>query len=443
MTKNNIFMKLLPIIVMWTLVLAACTHNGENGTDGENAGGGNASATTLKLLVMEGFEGQYQPYIDAFNTKYPTVSIKLETYSISGNNNEQIEKQFFSKAASSDIVEPFSFNNMAIDGKLEDLTPYIENDEILEGANLAEGFLVKHKSTNKVYALRHAQTSQWVYINKDMMRSLQMEMPSNDWTYDDLLDMAIKATNPEKGEYGLSELPYTSSYVIANGHSDNFYYANMDWTQSIADDPEIWNDIQWIQDLIYKWKVIPMHKVDPSIGWSDEGDFASNKALFTFVTPRNTFRDLKTEFLDKLTFEWDILPMPRGLEKQVTAHFISSFLGITANSDHKEEAFLFLNFFYEIEGQKLMVDQGLTPFVSYPEVDQYIAETWGGKNYSAIKHTMDSCCYYFSARANERFDSLDYQMNVVWKIDELVKSGGHVDDIKSAVESWNQTLRDE
>jgi len=78
--------------------------------------------------------------------------------------------------------------------------------------------------------------------------------------------------------------------------------------------------------------------------------------------------------------------MPRGTKKQVTMHQITP-MGVLAASQHKEEAFKFISFFYELETQKFLADIGRVPTIKHPELDHYYDEIehWKGKNLDAIK----------------------------------------------------------
>ena len=51
----------------------------------------------------------------------------------------------------------------------------------------------------KKLAVPFVDVPMWILVNKDLLAKHGVEMPSNDWTYDDFRDVAKKITDPEAG----------------------------------------------------------------------------------------------------------------------------------------------------------------------------------------------------------------------------------------------------
>ncbi|WP_224753377.1 extracellular solute-binding protein [Paenibacillus terricola] len=242
---------------------------------------------------------------------------------------------------------------------------------------------VYHPETFRIgeqtYALPVFLDTYWFYVNTDLLKKLNLQMPSNDWTYDEMVELATKATDVSIQQYGLDFSPPITWYVkclysIANGHAEHPFFMNGDLTESVIDTPEVIADLQWLYDLVNKHQVIINEKL---IGTFPIQPFFEGKTLLLAAEypPDPSWK-----------FDWDVLPMPRGTKKQATMHQITP-MGILQASQYKEEAYKFISFFYELETQKFLADEAKVTTVRHPELDHYYDEIshWKGKNVEAIK----------------------------------------------------------
>lgn len=438
MKRKSYVSLFMSVLLLFTLFLAACSSRNEPPSKGgavpETAAiDEKKEPVTLKLLTW--FVGQYQKEFDMFHEKYPWITIEPL---VVGGDQQMLEKQAALQAAgdSADLTWIQDISKWINDGLLEDLTPYIAKDDTINNAKVAEGFLDAFKTGDKSYAVPFSKIAEWILVNKDLMRKKGMEMPPNNWTYDDFLEMAKKATDPAAGEYGIAYetlfgMHFKWSLPVANGSADNLYFLNKDQTQSVADTPAVMNDLRWIQELTTKWHVIPTPEEATKIGWDPNNSFLKGKALFTLGA------DWVLPGLQKeASFEWDVLPMPAGKVKQVTTQILGP-IGILAASKHKEEAFKWISFQFELETQKFMLDNGSNTYVKHPDLEKYVDEVplWKGKNTEAIKMSMSMCCNWPGADIPAFYEYLD---TVDSPITGILRSTQDLSSIRPAVEAWNK-----
>ncbi|MCQ6563161.1 extracellular solute-binding protein [Paenibacillus mendelii] len=340
----------------------------------------NKEPVTLNILLYDWMVDGFQKYLDKFNEEYPWITI--EPVRTAGREDLSLiewQKNLQEKGQSADLAIPYEYYHWIERGILEDLTPYIESDTTINNSNVVEGNLDSFKIGEQTYAVPVFLDTYWFYVNKNLLKSLSLEMPSNDWTYDELIELATKATDLSIHQYGLDFSPpitwYVKSlYAIANGHADHVFFMNRDLTESVIDTPEVIADLQWLYDLVNKYQVIVNENV---VRTFSEPLFFQGKTLFVVADypPDPTW-----------SFDWDVLPMPKGTKKQVTMHQITP-MGVLATSQYKEEAFKFISFFYELETQKLLADDAKVTTIRHPELDHYYNEIdhWKGKNVDAIK----------------------------------------------------------
>lgn len=461
---------LLAMLLLLSVIGAACSkENGngkgngsgngggtqvtDNGGNGGNGGGGNGQAggdnggggggdvapedrepVTLKLITWN--VGLYQEAFDMFHEKYPWITI--EPVLTGGSDAALIEQAAALQAAGTpaDLTWLQGLSDWTKDGLLEDLTPYIEKDPTIQNAQVVDGFTEAFKTGDKIYAMPFSRIAAWIAVNKDLMRKHGMEMPGNDWTYDDMLDMAKTATDPAAGEYGIA---YDQSmyyflnwiYPVANGSAENLIFMNKDLTQSVAHTPEVMADLKWLQELTTKWHVRPTQEEGEQLGWERNNNFLTGKVLFSMALDW-----LLPGYQEQADFEWDILPMPVGKAKQATLQ-IQGPTAILSASKHKEEAFLWLSFQYELETQKWMMKNGSNTWVIHPELDAYLEEVpiWQGKNKEAVKLSTELCCGMPGASVPEW--SL-YQNTVDTALIGPMYMGGDLNFIIPNVEDFNR-----
>ncbi|BBI35638.1 ABC transporter substrate-binding protein [Cohnella abietis] len=390
----------LALVFLFTLIMTACSGNSNNNSSPSASSNTQEPApstaavetpkdpVTLKYVTY--FVGQYQAEYDLFHKKYPWITIEpIVTDDVLGT--------VVSMVAAGDSPDLAIVDNMTTfvqQDLLEELTPYMEGSEILKTAKIRNEISSIYKLGDKNYAMPISDVPLWMVVNKDLLEKHGLEMPSNDWTYDDFLEIAKQATDLKAGEYGVAydttfNSWFTEIYAMANGAIPNFGYMNEDLTQTVFNTPEVAASLQWVSDLTYKWHVRPTTQEAESYGWDSGNNFLAGKSLFGIGADWYV-----PGFNDNAKFEWDVLPFPVGKKMQATMHLNAPF-GIMKTSKNKEAAFLWLTFQYELEAQKWMIENSGTAFVDYPELGAYYAavDVWKGKNVAAIERTGEICCY--------------------------------------------------
>ncbi|MBP1990965.1 ABC transporter substrate-binding protein [Paenibacillus eucommiae] len=384
---------------------------------------------TLKLLAWH--VGAHQELFDKFHEKYPWITIEVV--------ESGVDKAVAMQAAGdpADLVWISGLSPWLKDGMLEDLTPYIAKDETIQNAKIIDGFLDAFKTPdNKTWAIPYTAISEWIVVNKDLLKKHGMEMPPYDWTYDDMLEMAKKATDPAANEYGISydalfSQQFSWILPVANGNAQNLRYFNEDLTKNLVDTPGVQADLKWLQELTTKWHVRPTDEEAKKLGWEQANNFLTGKVLFTlgadWVIPG---------YNEHATFEWDILPLPKGKAKQATVQILGP-IGILSASKHKEEAFKWLSFQFELEAQKWNVNNGSSPFVIHPEIDAEIdrTPTWEGKDREVVKMTRTMCCNL----PGPTIPGLDFfDANIDLQLYQAMTSGADITSLIPAVEKFNE-----
>jgi multiple sugar transport system substrate-binding protein len=442
--NKRAFTWMLTIVLMFSVILSACSGN----SGGSNAPSNTGEATdppaatenqpapdekhdpvTLKLIS---WSDSYTELYKKFNEKYPWITI--EQVPVNSQPIMEIIATLEAAGTPADLTwidsDLISFDQA---GLVEDLTPYIDKDPTFQDVQLPEGFFDTMTYKDKKLAVPFVDVPMWILVNKDLLSKHGVEMPSNDWTYDDFREVAKKITDPEAGEYGLTTQPefqmrVLSTKAIADGHAANIHYMNEDLTQSLLNTPDVMNDVRWLSDFV--WKDGSMQSNAKA---AEQGDvtreFINGKTGFAiggdWVLP-GLKKDAK--------FEWDVLPFPRGKVSQ-PGYSIYGPLSMLSGSKHKEEAFLWISFQFSNEAQKWKIDQGANASVIDPELTAYYDQTpmWEGKNKEAVKIAKENAKIQPGVTVPAWSE---YNWNNV--LNEIIFDGADINRLIPETEKWNK-----
>lgn len=412
MVRNRKMVAMMCALLVFTLLLAACSKEepknndpapgvNEPGTETpDNSGNGEEPAGNgepeenqdpITLTVMNWGAGSadfFAPLYAEFTKKYPWITINA--IGSGGGDTEGLSTLAAMQSSGNppDLVWPQSIAKWTEGGNLVDLKPYIENDQVLPTLGMKEGFLQSWELDGQIFAVPWTDDPWPLVINKNLLEKYGLEMPANDWTYEDFRALAKAATDPVAGEYGLSysgtfkiSLPYLLS--VANGNASKLVFMNETNTQSLANTPGVLADLQWLNDMFTADKVMMDAETFGATGYGEGGDFLAGKALFSIAQPLLMLDDM-------VDFEWDILPLPRGTSSQPTLSNTSPLAMLSA-SQNKDAAWKFIRFQYEYEASKWRIETlGFPAMMASAELDQLLASKYEGQNIDALKGS--ACC---------------------------------------------------
>ena len=162
----------------------------------------------------------------------------------------------------------------------------------------------------KVYALPYDWCGRGFFVNRDILDPIVGDYPvPDDWTWDDLKELAIKATHeaPEGKVFGTTYWWNPMWFWgLAKGFGGRFF--NDDITESRLNDPKTIEAAQWLWDMLWKHKVIPTSGQLDAIGGAATM-FASQRLAMRATINDEAFR------MDELVggkFRWGVYPLPVG-----------------------------------------------------------------------------------------------------------------------------------
>jgi ABC-type glycerol-3-phosphate transport system substrate-binding protein len=432
------------MLLILSVFFTACSSNNEPATSKapNDATKAPASATkteatpekkhdpvTLKLIS---WSDSYTELYKMFNAKYPWITI--EQVPVNSRPIMEIIATLEAAGTPADLTwidsDLITFDQ---NGLVEDLTPYIDKDPTFKSVKLPDGFYKTMTYKNKKLAVPFVDVPMWILVNKDLMTKHGVEMPKNDWTYDDFRDVAKKLTDPNAGEYGLTTQPefqmrILNTKAVADGHAANLMYMNADLTQSVLNTPDVINDVKWLQEFVTKDGSMQSYAAA-----KEKGDVTSK-----FINGKTGFAIggdwVLPELKKNAKFNWDVLPFPKGKKSQ-PGYTIYGPLSLLKGSKHKDEAFLWISFQFSKEAQKWKIDQGANASVIDPELTAYYDKSpmWQGKNIEAVKIAQKNAVIMPGATVPAWND---YNWNNI--MNDIVMGDGDIDRIIPETEAWNK-----
>lgn len=364
---------LLACMLAVTLLLAGCS-SGNQGGEKESASTSQSTAsdgtsqsisnnpktipkdTKATLNVLNWGNPQeaeaYNKAIARFNEKYPNVKVVNNLTPVS-SWSDYVDKWMTQVVAgdSPDVI------NLAIEGTrlavdkqlLMPLNDLVEGDAAVKEqlAGVPKTVMNAFTVDNNLYLLPNGMQTMVIYYNTKIFKDKGVEPPKGDWTWEDFLSIAKKLTYGEGSDkvygFGLQDGFFQlSPWWITNGTGP----VTEDYKNSNLSDPKFIEAIQFIHDLVRKYKVSP----DP-LGLDVISQFSSGKLAMVGAGrwPLNSWK--KEGFKD-----FDIVPWPKKTASGTV--FGTAGWGIGSSTKNKELAWELIKEFNSVTTQKELMEIG-------------------------------------------------------------------------------------
>lgn len=290
--------------------------------------------------------------IAAFEEQYPNIKV---TYTPGLAGSEYNAKLLSSAAAGAlpDVmfVAAESYREFATKGVLMELTDMFDENYSLD--DFIESSRTIMEIDGHVYGISSCTVSPIVYYNKDVFDAAGLEYPSADpencWTIDEFREIAKKLTTDEiYGVYGLETVADTlNAQIISNGGTR---YSE-DFTQSTMNTPEVKEVFETIKAIRVEDGSAPDASTLDAVGMSAKQMLQTGKVAM-LVDGSWSLQELAASGMNI-----GMAPLPSYGEVLTTGQ--AHLHAISAQTEHPEEAWLFLQFLSGMDYQGALVSTGL------------------------------------------------------------------------------------
>ncbi len=368
------FMTILIAVLAFAVLAAGCSNNSGNSSGDATGNNGNASAgnansgdagngggeqVTLTVWDFYGATTPIKPLIPQFEEQNPGIKIEFQAQPwdnywdklAAGASGGELPD-----LATTGLLWAPQYQVLGVYAGLNELS----NNE-LNGKPIAEqfsqGMLEGASVDDELYGIPYDFDAYALYYRQDLLEEANVEGPPTNWG--ELVEYGKKLTKDTDGDGSADQFAFV---VLPDWyHFEPFLYANggkvlnEDNTKAVINSPEAVEALQFYADLVNKHKI--------AVNWTpDRGSYISGLKDGTIAM----FQDgpyvmgLIKDSIPEHEGKWRIgKPLA---DEQMGTHLGGTYLSVFHDSEHKEEAWKFIEFLSTVENQvELYKTSGAAP----------------------------------------------------------------------------------
>lgn len=331
----------------------------------KESGDANKAAEPIKeVKLVLGLPGGYgvtsEKIIEGFKKKYPHIILEIDEAPW-GDFTKKITTQI----AGGNAPDVWFQENAAVlgygkKGAAENLAPYIEKD--LKKGDYVDS-LFSAKADDKVWGVPHGVNPIALAYNKKIFSDANVPFPTDNWTYQDMIDAAKKLAKDTNGDGNPDIWGFIASGSITGGwfpwiKSAGGQALDAARTNAVFNDEKSIQGITAWSDMINKLKVSPSLPTISSLGGENQV-FGNGKGAMMFLQYSVGESILNKNFPN---LDYDTVKIPKGFDgKRVVPSVANSWVIFSkAKKESKDAAWTWLKYYLSEEAQNIVADSGAT-----------------------------------------------------------------------------------
>lgn len=296
--------------------------------------------------------------IDKFERLHPGVTVHY----YSGIQKDDYSEWFSRKLLAGEEPDIFmvlgtDFNQFASMGVMKDLGSFMEEDADFDPEKYFTSAFSSGQYESVQYALPYETVPTLMFVNKTLLTQEGIEMPEEDWTWDDLYEICEKVTRDTDGDGILDQFgTYNYDWMDALCSNGGGVF-NKKGTEATLTDSKVAEAVKYVRSIndLYNGEKL------------SQEDFNGGRVAFmplTFAEYR-TYKTYPYKIRKYANFQWDCLTMPAGDQGGNISQVDSLLMGISANTREEKLAWEFLklltydeemqmNIFYDSQGASVL-----------------------------------------------------------------------------------------
>ena len=255
------------------------------------------------------------------------------------------------------FVLPEDFDLLVASGALACLDERIENDPEFDTEVYYEPCLRSGQSEGKQYALPHESVPTIMFVNKTLLETNGIEMPDNDWTWEDFYSICQQVTQVDSRQYGV----YGYSWLDAM-YSNGASLFSEDGKSCYLSEEKVMESIQFARRLEELNEGYSVSSRD-----FDEGRVAFCPLLYSEY---RAYQPYPWRVKKYSAFAWDCVTMPAGTSGTNISELHTMMLGISSRTRHEDLAWEFcklLSIDEDIQRKLYTQSHGISPLPAVAE----------------------------------------------------------------------------
>jgi len=357
--KKRILLLLLSITMLLTM-LWGCGKTDADSKDTstkestENASSENAEPVKKVELRQAIWDTNQEPFYtqaaEAFMEKNPDIKITIEV-----TPWEQYWTKIEAAATGGSVADVFWLNGPNITkyargGVIAPIDDYLANSDV-DLNNYPSGLVSLYNIDSAQYAIPKDFDTIAVWYNKALFDAAGVEYPTDDWTWEDMVDKASKITDESKEIYGIvSQLNNQNGFyntILANGG----FIVSEDKKTSGYDSPEAIEAVQiWVDLIKNAYSPTLAQQEDTAANMMFESGMAAMIFAGSWATPEYAGTEQIAENINVVE-----MPSVNG-KKASVIHGLGNV--ISSATEHPEEAWKWVEYLASQEANELQAKTG-------------------------------------------------------------------------------------
>lgn len=273
--------------------------------------------------------------IDLFEAQNPNVKVAFESGILKEDYSEWLsEKILAGEAPDLFFVLPEDFNDLAELGSLKDLTLLSGEDEQFREEAFYSSAYVYGQFADGQYALPYECAPKLMFVNRSILDREGLEMPDEDWTWDDFYEICKNVTRDTDGD-GLpdqfGEVEYTWQDAFESNGVELF---NQDGSECYLTGDNVTEAISFVDKL-----------ESINSGYSIENrEFDLGNVAFQPMSfsEYRAYKPYPLSVKKYSGFEWECIPMPAGPEGDNISSLDTLLIAMNKNTKNAKYAWEFM-----------------------------------------------------------------------------------------------------
>lgn len=314
--------------------------------------------------------------IEEFEKKYPNVEIQYDSGILKDDYSEYIsQKALNGELPDVFMVLPEDFNTFSSVGLLKDLDFLMEGDTGFDKKDFYAGSYDAGEFNGSQYALPYESVPTLMFVNKTLLEREGIQIPENQWTWEDFYDICQKVTKDTDGD----------------GRIDQFGVYDYDWKDAVySNGGRIFNQSGTECNITAESvenAILFTRRVRELSGYQNptSNDFDTGKIAFRPMkfSEFRTYKPYPWKINKYFDFQWDCIRLPQGPDGKNETSMDHLLMGISSDTKHDQMAWEFLKMLtYNKDTRRKLFrySQGVSPLKSVTnseETERILREDMG------------------------------------------------------------------
>jgi multiple sugar transport system substrate-binding protein len=360
--------------------MAGCSGNStsQNSQSASEAAGNTPVTLNIAWWGSQTRNTYTKKLLDMYHQKNPNVS-----FSGTPSGYDSYEQKLSTEAAGDELPDimqmDYSFiSEFAKNGSLADLSSYISNNTI-DLSNADQNLVDSGKINGKLCAVVIAENAPCMVYNPEVLKKAGIAEPTDDWTWDDLVNNSI-AIHQKTGGYGYgTDLPSNAADMMFN-----YYLRQYSKALYATDGKQLgYSDDQYFIDFVSLFKKMQDAKAEPTVDEYTQIDARGNEQTCVVRGEAGYMFDWSNypSLVESANPNLKLAVMPNN-SKTVKAMYLkpSMFFSVANNSKNKDKCAKFINWFInDLDANKVIKAERGVPISSKVRSEMLSSLTSQGK----------------------------------------------------------------